>query len=113
MDLILPDFNNGMQIMVGGLSISVLITLGIAWFTRYIRPLTENTIQVTKGVLSMIGYFISVFLANAPEYTNLVMMIIISLLILFTSSGVYDLTKDKFPSLVKSSIDNGDKNRGV
>lgn len=91
----LPEFTMGAELLVGGISWSLLVTLMLTAITRYWRPLTEKQIELLKGVFMAGGYVVLVFLTNRPEYTNIVIFILSVVMMFLMSTGIYELSKSR------------------
>lgn len=102
----LPDFNLTQELLIGGVSWSLLVTLVITFVTRYVRPLTEKQIELLKGSLMAFGYVVLVFITNAPEYRDVVMFVLTVMMMFLMSTGIYELSKESRVSL-KSNIKEG------
>lgn len=109
----LPDISPEGTFVVGNIAWGIVITGIITLWTRY-KPLSVTQIQLLKGILSMLGYIISVAIINLPpEYVSVIVFAITAIAVFLISSGAYDAGMQLNPELVKSNIDAGDKNRGA
>lgn len=94
-----------MELVIGGVSISLLIPPIITMFTKYIRPLSREQIEIAKGVLAVLGYILVLLVTENPQYERFVTMALTFVSVFLASTGVYVLGTEQFPSLKSNRSD--------